>query len=57
MVTASSQTQAAEQLLVQTQVKLQATSRILKQGNDTADQILHKCRDILLSNFLPEVNV
>lgn len=57
VVTASSQTQATEQLLVQTQVKLQATSRTLRQATDTADQVLSKCRDILTSNFLPEVRV
>lgn len=54
-MTASSQTQAAEQLIVQTQVKLQATSRTLRQANETAEQVLNKCKDILFSNFLPEI--
>lgn len=54
-VTASSQTQAAEQLLLQTQVKMQATTRTLKQANEMADNVLNKCRDILTIDYLPEM--
>lgn len=57
VVTASSQTLATEQLLVQSQVKLQAASRTIKQANETADQVLAKCIDILTSNFLPDVTI
>lgn len=55
VVTASSQTLATEQLLVQSQVKLQAVSRTIKQANEMADQVLGKCKDILTANFLPDV--
>lgn len=57
VVTASSQTLATEQLLVQSQVKLQAASRTIKQANEMADQVLGKCKDILTSNFLPDVTI
>lgn len=57
VVTASSQTLATEQMLVQSQVKLQAASRTIKQANEMADQVLNKCKDILTSNFLPDVNI
>lgn len=55
VVTASSQTLATEQLLVQSQVKLQAANRTIKQANEMADQVLIKCKDILTSNFLPDI--
>lgn len=57
VVTASSQTLATEQLLVQSQVKLQAASRTIKHANEMADQVLGKCKDILTSNFLPDVTI
>lgn len=57
VVTASSQTLTTEQLLVQTQVKLQAASRTIKQANEMAYHVLSKCKDILTSNFLPDVTI
>lgn len=57
VVTASSQIIAAEQLLVQSQVRLQVASRTIKQANETAEQILINCRNILSDNFLPDIKV
>lgn len=57
VVTASSQITAAEQLLVQSQVRLQMASQTLKQANETAEQVLIKCKDILSDNFLPDIHI
>lgn len=57
VVTASSQILAAEELLIQSQLKLQAATRSIKQANETADQIFVKCQDILTSEFLPDINI
>lgn len=57
MVTASSQIQAADQLLMKSQVTLQAASRAIVQANDTSESVLNKCRDILSYDFLPEIVV
>lgn len=57
VVTASSKILAAQELLIQSQLKLQAATRSIKQANDTADQILIKCQDILSSDFLPDINI
>lgn len=57
MVTASSKILAAEELLVQSQLTIQAASRSIKQANDTADQVLVKCQDILTSEFLPDITI
>lgn len=55
VVTASSQIIATEQLLIQSQMTLQAASRLIKQANETADHIKIKCNDILTAEFLPEI--
>lgn len=57
VVTASSKILAAQELLIQSQLKLQAATRSIKQANETADQILTKCQDILASDFLPDINL
>lgn len=57
VVTASSQIIAAEQLLIQSQMKIQAASRSIKQANETTDQILIKCNDILTADFLPDIKI
>lgn len=57
VVTASSKILAAQELLVQTQLKLLAATRSIKQANETADQILIKCQDILSDEFLPDINI
>ncbi|XP_031637395.1 uncharacterized protein LOC116349893 [Contarinia nasturtii] len=57
VVTASSQILAAEELLIQSQLKIQAASRSIKQANETADEILIKCQDILTSEFLPDIKI
>lgn len=57
VVTASSKILAAQELLIQSQLKLQAATRNIKQANETADQILIKCQDILSSDFLPDINI
>lgn len=57
VVTASSQIIAAEQLLIQSQMKIQAASRTIKQANETADQILVKCNDVLTADFLPDIKL
>lgn len=57
VVTASSKILAAQELLIQSQLKLQAATRSIKQANETADQILIKCQDILSSDFLPDINI
>ena len=57
MVTASSKILAAQELLIQSQLTIQAATRSIKQANDNADQILAKCQDILSSDFLPDINI
>lgn len=57
VVTASSQIIAAEQLLMQSQMKLQAASRVIKEANETADHILTRFNDILTAEFLPQIKV
>ena len=57
VVTASSKILAAEELLIQSQLKLQAAGRSIKQANETADQVLAKINDILTSDFLPNINI
>lgn len=57
VVTASSKILAAQELLIQSQLKLQAATRSIKQASETADQILTKCHDILSSDFLPDINI
>lgn len=57
VVTASSKILAAQELLIQSQLKLQAATRSIKQANETADQILIKCQDILSSDFLPDIDI
>lgn len=57
MVMASSKILAAEELLIQSQLKLQAAGRSIKQANETADQVLTKINDILTSDFLPNINI
>lgn len=57
VITASSQILAADQLLMKSQVTLQAASRAIVQANDAADSILNKCRDILSYDFLPEITI
>lgn len=57
VVTASSQILAAEELLIQSQLKLQAANRSIKQANETADQVLAKCQVILSTDFLPDINI
>lgn len=57
VVTASSKILAAEELLIQSQLKLQAASRSIKKANETADQVLAKCQDILTSDFLPDIKI
>lgn len=57
VVTASSQILAAEELLIQSQLKLQAASRSIKQANEMADQVLEKCQAILTSEFLPDITI
>lgn len=57
VVTASSKILAAQELLIQSQLKLQAATRSIKQAHETADQILIKCQDILSSDFLPDINI
>lgn len=57
VVTASSKILAAQELLIQSQLKLQAATRSIKQANETAEQILTKCQDILSSDFLPDINI
>lgn len=56
-MTASSQILAAEELLIQSQFKLQAATRSIKQANEAADQILTKCQDIITSEFLPDITI
>lgn len=57
VVTASSQILAAEELLIQSQLIIQAVSRSVKQANEIADQILTKFQDILSSEFLPDIKI
>lgn len=57
IVTASSKILAAEELMVQSQLKMQAASRYIKEANETADQVLVKCQDILSSEFLPDIKI
>lgn len=57
IVTASSKISAAEELLVQSHLKIQAASRSIKQANEIADQVLAKCQYILTSEFLPDINI
>lgn len=57
VVTASSKILAAEELLIQSQLKLQAASRSIKQANETVDQVLAKCQYVLTSDFLPDINI
>lgn len=57
VVTASSQIQASEEILIQSQIKIQAASRKIKEANETIDQILAKCKDILTADFLPDITI
>lgn len=57
VVTATSQIQAADQLLMKSQVTLQAASRAIVLGNDTCESVLNKCRDILSYDYLPQINI
>lgn len=57
VIMASSKILAAEELLIQSQLKLQAAGRSIKQANETADQVLAKINDILTSDFLPNINI
>lgn len=57
VVTASSKILASEELLIQSQLKLQAASRSIKQANETADEVLAKCQDLIKDDFLPDINI
>lgn len=57
VVTASSQIHAADQLLMKSQVTLQAASRAIVQANDTSESVLNKCRDILSYEYMPEITI
>lgn len=57
VATMSSQVLSTEQLLIQSQIKIQAATQQIKQASDTSDQIVAKLNNILTTDFLPDVNI
>lgn len=53
----SSQVIATEQLLIQSQIKVQAATQKMKEASENSEQIATKLKNILSTDFLPDIRL